>query len=157
MLEIDGDGKPIMVVRNYKGQKQGNWYDGIYKVVKYWPEKGQSGFIVWKYLFWRDDPAPGPWTAEGRMKEDEHEDDSFILMFNAHHEAIDFTLPPEHFGMKWKLLVDTTEAGLVTDRWCFHPSQCCFWFWSALLSTMLSSSSYIGNISLAGKIIPPTY
>src|SRR5699024_5609746 len=35
---------------------------------------------------------------------------SFILMFNAHHEAIDFTLPPEHFGMKWKLLVDTTEA-----------------------------------------------
>src|SRR5699024_12134962 len=38
------------------------------------------------------------------------EDDSFILMFNAHHEAIDFTLPPEHFGMKWKLLVDTTEA-----------------------------------------------
>ena len=37
-------------------------------------------------------------------------DDSFILMFNAHFEPIDFTLPPEHFGMKWKLLVDTTEA-----------------------------------------------
>lgn len=37
-------------------------------------------------------------------------DDSFILMFNAHFEPIDFTLPEEHFGMKWKLLVDTTEA-----------------------------------------------
>ncbi|NLZ56730.1 MAG: glycogen debranching enzyme, partial [Corynebacterium sp.] len=37
-------------------------------------------------------------------------DDSFILMFNAHYEEIEFTLPPEHFGMKWKLLVDTTEA-----------------------------------------------
>ena len=37
-------------------------------------------------------------------------DDSFILMFNAHHEEIEFTLPPEHFGMKWKLLVDSTEA-----------------------------------------------
>ena len=37
-------------------------------------------------------------------------DDSFILMFNAHFEPIEFTLPLEHFGMKWKLLVDTTEA-----------------------------------------------
>lgn len=37
-------------------------------------------------------------------------DESFILMFNAHFEPIEFTLPPEHFGMKWKLLVDTTEA-----------------------------------------------
>lgn len=36
-------------------------YDGIYKVVKYYPEKGLSGFIVWKYLLRRDDPNPAPW------------------------------------------------------------------------------------------------
>lgn len=41
-------------------------YDGIYKVVKYYPEKGEAGFIVWRYLLRRDDPAPAPWTDEGR-------------------------------------------------------------------------------------------
>eukprot|EP00090_Calanus_glacialis_P008127 TRINITY_DN16464_c0_g1_i4.p1 TRINITY_DN16464_c0_g1~~TRINITY_DN16464_c0_g1_i4.p1 ORF type:complete len:757 (-),score=288.61 TRINITY_DN16464_c0_g1_i4:194-2464(-) len=73
------DGKPIRVVRNYKGQKhskyapeEGNRYDGIYKVVKYYPEKGQSGFIVWRYLLRRDDPSPAPWTEEG-MKTIEEE------------------------------------------------------------------------------------
>ena len=42
-------------------------YDGIYRVVKYYPEKGQSGFIVWKFLLRRDDPAPAPWE-EGAKK-----------------------------------------------------------------------------------------
>lgn len=70
-------GKPVRVVRNMKGGKhskyapaEGNRYDGIYKVVKYWPEKGKSGFLVWRYLLRRDDEEPGPWTKEGkdRMK-----------------------------------------------------------------------------------------
>ena len=42
-------------------------YDGIYRVVKYYPEKGQAGFIVWKFLLRRDDPAPAPWE-EGAKK-----------------------------------------------------------------------------------------
>lgn len=64
-------GKPVRVVRNYKlakhskyGPVEGNRYDGIYKVVKYFPEKGLSGFIVWKYLLRRDDPSPAPWTRK---------------------------------------------------------------------------------------------
>jgi len=67
-------GKPIRVVRGYKGSKHskyapeaGNRYDGVYKVVKYWPEKGKSGFRVWRYLLRRDDPAPAPWTEEGKQ------------------------------------------------------------------------------------------
>uniref|UniRef100_A0A2K6FCP5 E3 ubiquitin-protein ligase UHRF n=1 Tax=Propithecus coquereli TaxID=379532 RepID=A0A2K6FCP5_PROCO len=66
-------GKPVRVVRNVKGGKnskyapaEGNRYDGIYKVVKYWPEKGKSGFLVWRYLLRRDDDEPGPWTKEGK-------------------------------------------------------------------------------------------
>ena len=65
-------GRQIRVVRNCKlakhskyAPKEGNRYDGIYKLVKYWPEKGQSGFLVWRYLLRRDDPAPAPWTKEG--------------------------------------------------------------------------------------------
>ena len=38
------------------------------QVVKYWPEKGKSGFVVWRYLFRRDDPEPAPWTSRGKKK-----------------------------------------------------------------------------------------
>ena len=34
-------------------------------------------------------------------------DDSFILCFNAHHEAIEFTLPGELLGSEWTTVIDT--------------------------------------------------
>ena len=40
----------------------------MYKIVRYWPEKGQSGFLVWRYLLRRDDPDPAPWTAAGKRR-----------------------------------------------------------------------------------------
>ncbi|KAG5272990.1 hypothetical protein AALO_G00171520 [Alosa alosa] len=65
-------GKPVRVVRSSKGRRiskyapeEGNRYDGIYKVVKYWPEIGKCGFLVWRYLLRRDDQEPAPWTPEG--------------------------------------------------------------------------------------------
>lgn len=36
--------------------------------MKYWAEKGKSGFLVWRYLLRRDDPAPAPWTKEGQKR-----------------------------------------------------------------------------------------
>lgn len=38
------------------------------QVVKYWPEKGKSGFLVWRYLLRRDDTEPEPWTREGKER-----------------------------------------------------------------------------------------
>lgn len=68
-------GKPVRVVRSSKGRKHskfspedGNRYDGIYKVQKYWPEKGKSGFLVWRYLLKRDDDEPAPWTRDGKER-----------------------------------------------------------------------------------------
>ncbi len=37
-------------------------------------------------------------------------DDSFFLCFNAHHESIEFTLPPEEFGRAWAPVVDTSAS-----------------------------------------------
>jgi len=34
-------------------------------------------------------------------------DDSFMLCFNAHHEAIEFTVPPANYGKGWQVVVDT--------------------------------------------------
>ncbi|XP_065843411.1 E3 ubiquitin-protein ligase UHRF1-like [Oscarella lobularis] len=69
------NGKPVRVIRSYKllktskyAPKEGIRYDGTYKVVKYWSEKGKSGFLVWRYLLRRDDPSPAPWTREGQKE-----------------------------------------------------------------------------------------
>lgn len=35
-------------------------------------------------------------------------DDSFYLVFNAHHEPLDFTLPPSKYGKTWDLVLDTS-------------------------------------------------
>jgi E3 ubiquitin-protein ligase UHRF1 len=43
-------------------------YDGLYKVVKYYPETGISGFTVWRFVLRRDDPIPAPWTAQGKKR-----------------------------------------------------------------------------------------
>jgi len=40
-------------------------------------------------------------------------DDSFVLCFNAHHDAIEFALPPAQFGSRWRLILDTA-SGLAT-------------------------------------------
>jgi isoamylase len=34
-------------------------------------------------------------------------DDSFLLLFNAHHEPLPFTMPPASFGRRWTVVVDT--------------------------------------------------
>lgn len=36
-------------------------------------------------------------------------DDTFLLMFNAHYEDIEFTVPASKFGDEWEVVVDTTE------------------------------------------------
>jgi glycogen operon protein len=36
-------------------------------------------------------------------------DDSFYLIFNAHHESLDFTLPPSKYGKTWDLVLDTSK------------------------------------------------
>jgi isoamylase len=43
-------------------------------------------------------------------------DDSFVLCFNAHHEPIEFTLPPKDFGSAWLPVIDTAaDTGSVGD------------------------------------------
>ncbi|KAJ2815058.1 hypothetical protein IWW50_006940, partial [Coemansia erecta] len=74
------ESSPIRVCRSYKVAKmhpefappEGVRYDGLYRIVKYWKEKGVSGFYVWRYLFRRDDPEPAPWTDEGRAFIENH-------------------------------------------------------------------------------------
>lgn len=61
----------MRVVCSIKGGKhskytslEGNLCDGIYKAVRYWPEKRKSGFLMKHYLLWREDEESDP--SQGR-------------------------------------------------------------------------------------------
>ncbi len=40
-------------------------------------------------------------------------DDSFLILFNAHHEDADFTIPPVEYGSSWEPVLDTATPTLV--------------------------------------------
>ena len=49
-------------------------------------------------------------------------DDHFYLAFNAWHEPIEFTLPPEEYAQSWTVVLDTAEMGEVEPRE-FKPGE----------------------------------
>ena len=51
-------------------------------------------------------------------------DDSFLLCFNAHHEALEFILPPSEFGAAWRIVVCTgAEEARPRRKWPRPPSS----------------------------------
>ena len=70
-------------------------------------EDWQQGFVKSLMVFLNGD-ALHELDDDGKRVRDA----SFLLLFNAHDEALDFTLPPSSFGEKWTVVVDTaTEVG----------------------------------------------
>ena len=43
-------------------------------------------------------------------------DDSFLVVFNAHHDGVTFNLPPERFRVAWVKVVDTADGFAVGDQ-----------------------------------------
>jgi glycogen operon protein len=43
-------------------------------------------------------------------------DDSFLLLINAHHQQITFTLPDESYGRSWETVIDTADPLLAHSR-----------------------------------------
>jgi isoamylase len=42
-------------------------------------------------------------------------DDSFLILFNAHHEDVVFTLPPRRFGLRWRTELTTSDPDAAAD------------------------------------------
>jgi glycogen operon protein len=45
------------------------------------------------------------------------EDDSFLLLFNAHHEEVSFVLPARRFGLRWAVELTTVDASVASGAW----------------------------------------
>jgi isoamylase len=77
------------------------WFraDGLKMTRKDW----QGGeHVLGMFLNGREIPMAGP---QGQ----DIEDDSFVVLFNAHHEDRSFTLPRRRFGAQWALELSTAE------------------------------------------------
>jgi glycogen operon protein len=66
----------------------------------------QSGYARTLTVFLNGDAIPEPDNLGRRIT-----DDHFLLLFNAHTDPIDFTLPPEAYGVEWTLELDTSAPG----------------------------------------------
>ena len=64
-----------------------------------------SGFGRAVAIYLNGDGIPDRDTRGQRMK-----DDTFLVCFSAHHEAIEFTLPPAEYGEQWRVIIDTAQA-----------------------------------------------
>jgi isoamylase len=84
------------------------WFraDGRRMTRRDWNEQRTVGM----FLNGQEIAAPGP-------RGERVEDDSFLMLFNAHHEDVTFTLPTRRFGASWELVLTTadpaTEPGLL--------------------------------------------
>jgi isoamylase len=52
-------------------------------------------------------------------------DDSFLVVFNAHYQDIDFTIPPSDYGSWWSVLLDTADdaSGAADSGDTFRPGD----------------------------------
>lgn len=49
-------------------------------------------------------------------------DDSFYVIFNAHHEPLDYKIPPERYGKKWSKVLDT-YSGEIGGSQVYKPGD----------------------------------
>ena len=67
-------------------------------------QKWNDGFAKSVGVFLNGDEIATPGPRGERIT-----DDSFLLLFNAHHEAKDFVVPDGNFGRAWNVIIDTNE------------------------------------------------
>ncbi len=50
-------------------------------------------------------------------------DDSMLLLFNAYHDPLDFTVPPTVWGAEWEVVLDTSDDELTNGDRTYKPGE----------------------------------
>jgi glycogen operon protein len=87
------------------GVEDMSWFDptGEEMTNEDWSEVFAKSVAV--FINGQEIPDPGP-------NGERITDDSFLMLFNAHAEAIVFSLPPVKWGQRWEVVIDTNEPFL---------------------------------------------
>jgi glycogen operon protein len=78
----------------------------------------KDGFAKSLAVFLNGEGIPSPTQRGERVL-----DDSFLLLFNAHHEALRFTIPPEKWGARWLKELDTKDWEVAESSRPFRAGQ----------------------------------
>ena len=81
-------------------------------------EDWNQGFARSLAVFLNGNAIPTPGSRGERIT-----DDSFYLIFHAGPEPLAFALPPEHWGERWEVVVDTASPGSEAGRAHLGPGQ----------------------------------
>jgi isoamylase len=92
------------------------WFnpDGLEMTEEQW----KAGFAKSIGVFLNGDEIPDPGPHGERIV-----DDSFLLLFNAHSDMIEFTIPPDRYGDEWAVMLDTAEPELEEGSRTFKAGQ----------------------------------
>jgi glycogen operon protein len=75
------------------------------------PQDWNAGFAKSVAVFLNGDALPDPDRRGQRLT-----DDTFLMLFNAHHDDVTFALPGRAFGRQWVADIDSAEASAATAR-----------------------------------------
>ncbi|MGI0487529.1 glycogen debranching protein GlgX [Pantanalinema rosaneae CENA516] len=81
-------------------------------------EQWEIGYIKSIAVFLNGNRIPSPGPQGQRIS-----DDSFLLLFNAYWETIEFTLPSEFQNDEWSMVIDTKEPRFIQDERLFTGTQ----------------------------------
>jgi glycogen operon protein len=96
-------GRPVRRTASRTAIPDINWFtpSGMEMTDDFWDN--DLGRAVALFLNGDGIKEPGP-------RGDPVADDSFLLLFNAHYEPLEFTVPPAEYGHKWQVVLDTADA-----------------------------------------------
>jgi glycogen operon protein len=81
-------------------------------------EQWSDGLAKSLAVFLNGDAIPDPGPHGERIV-----DDSFMLLFNAAHQQVTFTLPPESWAAEWTAVIDTTDPQLDEDTFFLKAEE----------------------------------
>ncbi len=77
-----------------------------------------AGYAKSLMVFLNGEAIPSPTESGDRVM-----DDSFLLLFNAHHDLLSFRIPPQKWGRRWVKVLDTKEWTTRTNGWNYSAGQ----------------------------------
>jgi len=81
-------------------------------------EDWTSGFAKCLGVYLNGQEIPSPDPMGNRVV-----DQSFYILFNAHHEAVNFTLPTRQWGNTWKVVLDSAVGWVDSDEKTLRSGQ----------------------------------
>jgi glycogen operon protein len=92
------------------------WYDP--DGTEHTDEEWLAGYPKTIGFFLNGDRIPSPGSQGQKIR-----DDSFLLLFNAYWELIEFKLPQVMADWQWQLVIDTKEPRFIREERIFNATQ----------------------------------